>query len=61
MSSLRVGIAGLGTVGTGVVRLLRDNAALIAARAGMPIEVDGGFGAQSRVGSRGVAGGAALA
>jgi homoserine dehydrogenase len=37
--TLRVGIAGLGTVGAGVVRLLRDNAELIAMRAGMPIEV----------------------
>lgn len=38
-AALRVGIAGLGTVGAGVVRLLRDNAGLIAARAGRPIEV----------------------
>ena len=37
--TLRVGIAGLGTVGAGVLRLLRDNAELIAMRAGMPIEV----------------------
>ncbi len=37
--TLRVGIAGLGTVGAGVVRLLRDNAELIAMRAGTPIEV----------------------
>ena len=36
---MRVAIAGLGTVGAGVVRLLRDNAALIAARAGQPITV----------------------
>ncbi len=36
---LRVGLAGLGTVGGGVLRLLRQNAALIAARAGRPIEV----------------------
>ena len=36
---LRLGIAGLGTVGVGVVRLLRANAALIASRAGRPIEV----------------------
>lgn len=38
-AALSVGIAGLGTVGAGVVRLLRDNAAIIAARAGMPIEM----------------------
>jgi homoserine dehydrogenase len=36
---LRVGVAGLGTVGAGVVRLLRGNADLVAARAGRPIEV----------------------
>ena len=39
MTSLRIGIAGLGTVGAGVVKLLRDNAELIAQRAGMPIRV----------------------
>ncbi|WP_421995666.1 homoserine dehydrogenase [Roseococcus sp.] len=38
-SALKLGVAGLGTVGAGVVNLLRDNAALIAARAGRPIEV----------------------
>mgnify|MGYP000199126991 FL=1 len=36
---LRLGIAGLGTVGVGVVRLLRTNAALIASRAGRPIAI----------------------
>ena len=36
---LSVGVAGLGTVGTGVLRLLRDNAELVAARAGRPIAV----------------------
>ena len=36
---LRVALAGLGTVGGGVVRLLDANAALIARRAGRPIEV----------------------
>ncbi|MBY0338988.1 MAG: homoserine dehydrogenase [Acetobacteraceae bacterium] len=36
---LRVGVAGLGTVGAGVVKLLRENAALIAGRAGRPIAV----------------------
>ena len=35
--TLRVGIAGLGTVGAATVRLLRENAALIAARAGRAI------------------------
>lgn len=37
--ALTVGIAGLGTVGAGVVRLLQDNAENIAARAGKPIEI----------------------
>ncbi|MDG5488352.1 homoserine dehydrogenase [Sphingomonas sp. BGYR3] len=37
--SLRVAIAGLGTVGAGVVRLIDTNAGLIARRAGRPIEV----------------------
>ncbi len=36
---MRVAIAGLGTVGAGVVRLLHDNAALVAARAGQPVTV----------------------
>ena len=36
---LKVGLAGLGTVGAGVAQLLARNAALIAARAGRPIEV----------------------
>ena len=39
MSPLRIGIAGLGTVGAGVVRLLHKNAELIATRAGRPIRV----------------------
>jgi homoserine dehydrogenase len=36
---LRVAIAGLGTVGSGVVRLLTENAGLLAARASRPIEI----------------------
>ncbi|HEX7858207.1 MAG TPA: homoserine dehydrogenase [Sphingobium sp.] len=36
---LRLAIVGLGTVGLGVIRLLRENHALIARRAGRPIEV----------------------
>ena len=36
---LRVGLAGLGTVGGGLLRLLAANAALITRRAGRPIEV----------------------
>jgi homoserine dehydrogenase len=37
--ALSIGIAGLGTVGGGTLRLLSANAALIAARAGRPIAV----------------------
>ena len=36
---IRVGLLGCGTVGTGVLRILRDNAADIEARLGVPIEV----------------------
>ncbi|MEG3088047.1 homoserine dehydrogenase [Sphingomonas sp. PB4P5] len=36
---LRIALAGLGTVGGGVVRLLETNGALIARRAGRPIEI----------------------
>ena len=36
---LRIGIAGLGTVGTGVLRILQTHPDLIAARAGRPITV----------------------
>ena len=39
MKPLSVGIAGLGVVGTGVLRVLRNNADLIAARAGRPVAV----------------------
>lgn len=38
-SAFRIGIAGLGTVGAGVIRILHDHADLIAARAGRRIEV----------------------
>ena len=34
-----IAIAGLGTVGSGVVRMLQENADLIAARAGKPITI----------------------
>ena len=36
---LRVGVAGLGTIGGGTVRLLSENADLIAARCGRPVTV----------------------
>jgi len=36
---LRIALAGLGTVGGGVIRLIEANSALIARRAGRPIEI----------------------
>ncbi len=37
--TLNIALAGLGTVGTGVIRLLTENADLIARRAGRPIKI----------------------
>ena len=37
--SLRIGLAGLGTVGVGVIRLLETNRDLLTARAGRPLQV----------------------
>lgn len=39
LPSLRIALAGLGTVGAGLIRLLNENGALIARRAGRPIEI----------------------
>jgi homoserine dehydrogenase len=50
---LSVAVAGLGTVGTGVLTLLRDNAELVAARAGRPIAVTA-VSARDRARARGV-------
>jgi homoserine dehydrogenase len=50
---LSVGVAGLGTVGAGVLALLRDNAATVAARAGRPIAVTA-VSARDRTRDRGV-------
>jgi len=36
---LRLGIAGLGTVGVGIVRIVQKHADLLAVRAGRPIEI----------------------
>ena len=36
---LRLGLAGLGTVGIGVVKIVQDHAALIAARTGRPVVI----------------------
>jgi homoserine dehydrogenase len=54
MICLRVGIAGLGTVGAGVVKLLHDNAELISQRAGMPVTVTA-VSARNRELDRGIA------
>jgi len=50
---LKLGVAGLGTVGLGLVNLLRANADLITARAGRPIEVTA-VSARDRSRDRGV-------
>ncbi|WP_113911959.1 homoserine dehydrogenase [Roseovarius dicentrarchi] len=50
---LRLGIAGLGTVGTGVVRIIRQKADLLAARAGRPVTISA-VSARSRGKERGV-------
>jgi homoserine dehydrogenase len=50
---LSVAVAGLGTVGAGVLKLLRDNADVVAARAGRPIAVTA-VSARDRTRDRGV-------
>ena len=40
---IKVGIIGVGTVGTSVVNILRDNAAVISARAGVDIVAKSGI------------------
>lgn len=52
-SPLRVAVAGLGTVGAGTVRILQEQAALVAARAGRPIEIRA-VSARTREAERGV-------
>jgi homoserine dehydrogenase len=51
---LSVAVAGLGVVGAGVLTLLRDNAEMVAARAGRPIAVTA-VSARDRTKERGVA------
>ncbi len=53
MNPLRIGVAGLGTVGTGVLTLLRDNADVVAARAGRAIAITA-VSARDRMRNRGV-------
>ena len=50
---LRLGIAGLGTVGTGVVRIVRQKANLLAARSGRPVTISA-VSARTRDKDRGV-------
>jgi len=50
---LRIALAGLGTVGAGVIRLLTTNGALIARRAGRPLEIVA-VSARDRAKDRGV-------
>ncbi|SEK54517.1 homoserine dehydrogenase [Roseovarius nanhaiticus] len=50
---LRLGIAGLGTVGTGVVRIIRQKAKLLEARAGRPVTISA-VSARSKGKDRGV-------
>ena len=50
---LRIALAGLGTVGAGVIRLIETNAALIARRAGRPLRIVA-ISARDRTKSRGV-------
>jgi len=50
---LNIALAGLGTVGTGVVRLIETNAELIARRAGRPIRIVA-VSARDRTKDRGV-------
>ncbi len=52
-SPLRLGIAGLGTVGTGVVKIVRQQAALLAARAGREVVITA-VGARDESRDRGV-------
>ncbi|MFA8386411.1 MAG: homoserine dehydrogenase [Pelagibaca sp.] len=50
---LRLGIAGLGTVGAGVVKIVRQKAALLEARGGRPITISA-VSARNRLKDRGV-------
>ncbi|MEO1968885.1 MAG: homoserine dehydrogenase [Sphingomonadaceae bacterium] len=50
---LRIGLAGLGTVGCGVIRLLDSNRVLIEARAGRPLQITA-VSARDRTRDRGV-------
>jgi len=49
----RLGIAGLGTVGTGVVKIVQTHGAMLAAKAGRPVEI-AAVSARNRTRDRGV-------
>ena len=53
IAPLKIGLAGLGTVGAGVIRLVEENRELIARRAGRPIEISA-VTARDRTKDRGV-------
>lgn len=53
MTSLRLGIAGLGTVGAGLVKIVQDNADLLSARSGRDIVITA-VSARDRTRDRGV-------
>ena len=53
LKPLRLGIAGLGTVGAGVVKMIRTHADMIAARAGRPVVITA-ISARSRSKDRGI-------
>ena len=52
-TTLKLGIAGLGTVGSGVIKMLNKNATLLSARAGRQIIVSA-VSARSRSKERGI-------
>ena len=52
-TELRLGIAGLGTVGAAVAKIVQDHSVLMAARAGRPITISA-ISARSRQKDRGV-------
>ncbi|MFK5998806.1 MAG: homoserine dehydrogenase [Rhodobacterales bacterium] len=52
-NTLRLGIAGLGTVGVGVIKIIQNHAAMLEARAGRPIQITA-ISARSKAKDRGV-------
>ncbi|KAF0222529.1 MAG: hypothetical protein FD176_2595 [Rhodospirillaceae bacterium] len=60
MKPLKIAVAGLGTVGAGLVKLLSDNAGIIAARAGRPLRITA-ISARDRNRDRGIVIGADVA